>query len=117
MQYAFDKQTARLIIYIDGSDSLSKRTVQYQNAFESDRWRPGSDVMIFISDFYSPPQLQELDDLYRIFEKHRVRKVAIMSKDVLAEATADTAKRIAGLYHIPLKHFSNLQAMLDWINE
>jgi hypothetical protein len=73
--------------------------------------------MIFISDFYSPPQLQELDDLYRLFEKHRVRKVAIMSRDVLAKATADTAKRIARLYHIPLKHFSDLQAMLDWINE
>ena len=116
MQYAFDKQTSRLIIYIDGSDSLSIRSAQYKKAFESDRWKPGSDVMIFISDFYSPPQLQELDDLYRVFEKHNVRKVAIMTRDVLAEATADTAKRIAELYHIPLKHFANLQEMLDWIN-
>ena len=117
MQHAFDKQTARLIIHIDGSDSLRKRAAQYQQAFESDRWKPGSDVMIFISDFYSPPQLQELDDLYRVFEKHRVRKVAIMTRDVLAEATADTARRIAELYRIPLKHFANLQEMLDWINE
>jgi hypothetical protein len=116
MQYAFDKQTSRLIIYIDGSDSLSIRSAQYKKAFKSDRWKPGSDVMIFISDFYSPPQLQELDDLYRVFEKHSVRKVAIMTRDVLAEATADTAKRIAELYHIPLKHFANLQKMLDWIN-
>jgi hypothetical protein len=117
MQYAFDKQTARLIIHIDGSDSLKKRAAQYQKAFESHRWKPGSDVMIFISDFYSPPQLQELDDLYRVFEKHRVRRVAIMTRDVLAEATADTARRIAELYRIPLKHFANLQEMLDWINE
>ena len=117
MDYAFDKQTGRLIIYIDGSGSLRKRTTQYKKAFESNRWQPGSDVMIFISDYYSPPHLQELDDLYRVFEKHGVRKVAIMSTDVLAEATADTARRIAELYDIPLKHFENLQEMLDWIDE
>ena len=44
-------------------------------------------------------------------------KVAIMTTDVLAEATADSARRIAELYHIPLKHFDSLQEMFDWINE
>ena len=117
MDYAFDKQTGRLIIHIDGSDRLKKRTAQYREAFESNRWNPGNDVMVFISDFYSPPTLQELNDLYRIFKKHWVRKVAIMSTDVLAKATADTAKRIAELYNIPVRHFVNLQKMLDWINE
>jgi hypothetical protein len=73
--------------------------------------------MVFISDFYSPPTLQEIADLIKVYEKHKVRKVAIMTTDVLAGATADTAKRIAKLYRIPLKHFSDLQEMFDWISE
>ena len=117
MDYAFDKQTGRLIMYIDGSDGIKQRTVKLQKAFESYRWNPGSDVMTFISDFYSPPALHEIDDLFKVYEKHGVRKVAIMTTDVLAAATADTAKRIAKLYSIPVKHFGNLQEMLDWINE
>lgn len=117
MDFAFDKQTGRLVVYVDGSDRIRQRTAKLEEAFKSDRWEPGSDVMFFISDFYSPPALQEIDDLIRVYKKHRVRKVAIMTTDVLAEATADSAKRIAELYSIPLKHFSNLQEMFDWINE
>jgi hypothetical protein len=117
MEYAIDKQTGRLIIYIDGSDRIRKRTVKLQKAFKSDRWKPESDVMIFISGSYSPPGLQEIDDLLKVYEKNRVRKVAIISADILAEATAGTARRIAGLYRIPLKHFTDLQEMFDWINE
>ena len=117
MDYAFDKLTGRLIIHVDGSDSLRYRTGKLQKAFESNRWWPGSDVLFFVNDAYSPPALQEIDDLYRLFQKHSVRKVAIMSRDVLAEATADTAKRIAKMYQIPLKYFTNLQEMFDWIND
>jgi Lon protease-like protein len=117
MDYAFDKLTGRLIIHINGSDRLRIRAVKYQKAFESDRWWPGSDVLFFISDVYSPPALQEIDDLYKLFERHSVRKVAIMSRDVLAEATADTAKRIAKMYQISLKYFTDLQEMFDWIND
>jgi hypothetical protein len=117
MDYAFDKLTGRLIIHVDGSDSLRDRAVKYQKAFESNRWWPGSDVLFFVSDNYSPPALQEIDDLYKLFERHSVRKVAFMSRDVLAKATADTAKRVAKMYRIPLKYFTDLQEMFDWIND
>ena len=117
MDYAFDKQTGRLILYIDGSEEIRQRTVELKKAFKSDRWNPGSDVITFISDFYSPPVLQEIDELIKVYKKHKVHKVAIMTTDVLAEATADTAKRIAEMYDIPLRHFSNLQEMFDWIND
>ena len=117
MDYAFDKQTGRLIVYIDESDGIRQRTAKLREAFKSDRWKPGNDIMAFVSDFYSPPALPEIEDLIKVYKKHKVRKVAIMTTDVLAEATADTARRIAELYHIPLKHFDNLQEMFDWINE
>jgi len=89
-----------------------------KEAFTSDRWKPGGDVLVSTTrDYYPTTNIAALNEQVKLAKRAGVRKVGMAVSDELGRATGDA---LAGLFKaqgIPFKYFEYLQDMLDWISE
>ena len=118
MDVAIDKLTGRAIIHMDGSDSPEERLSKLKDAFTSDGWKPGGNVVISTTkDYYPTTNILALNEQVKLAKTVGVKKVGMTARDELARVTGNALAGLFKAQSIPFKYFDCLQDTLDWINE